>query len=88
MPAGLEEPGGLLDEMPMPEAETPAEEPLAAPPEEVPLTEAEPMAVPVAAAPPSGPAAQLVAMCEVAIGYVMLGGLLSIFANKMARRAD
>jgi len=27
-------------------------------------------------------------MVEVVIGYVMLGGLLSIFANKMARRAD
>jgi hypothetical protein len=32
--------------------------------------------------------AQILAMIEVAIGYVMLGGLLSIFANKMARRAD
>jgi uncharacterized protein YjbI with pentapeptide repeats len=32
--------------------------------------------------------AQVVAMVEVIIGYVMLGGLLSIFANKMARRAD
>ena len=32
--------------------------------------------------------AQLVAMVEVILGYVMLGGLLSIFANKMARRAD
>ena len=37
---------------------------------------------------PASTAAQIVAMCEVAIGYVMLGGLLSIFANKMARRAD
>ena len=32
--------------------------------------------------------AQLVTMAEVFLGYVMLGGLLSIFANKMARRAD
>jgi uncharacterized protein YjbI with pentapeptide repeats len=32
--------------------------------------------------------AQAIAMVEVIIGYVMLGGLLSIFANKMARRAD
>ena len=32
--------------------------------------------------------AQAVAMIEVIMGYVMLGGLLSIFANKMARRAD
>ena len=31
---------------------------------------------------------QLVAIAEVFLGYVMLGGLLSIFANKMARRAD
>ncbi|RMH41102.1 MAG: hypothetical protein D6689_11795, partial [Deltaproteobacteria bacterium] len=37
---------------------------------------------------PKSPAAQSLAMIEVAIGYVMLGGLLSIFANKMARRAD
>jgi hypothetical protein len=33
-------------------------------------------------------AAQILAMIEVVIGYVMLGGLLSIFSNKMARRAD
>ena len=32
--------------------------------------------------------AQVLAMIEVVFGYVMLGGLLSIFANKMARRAD
>ena len=32
--------------------------------------------------------AQLLAMVEVLLGYVMLGGLLSIFANKMARRAE
>lgn len=37
---------------------------------------------------PASPAAQVLAMIEVVIGYVMLGGLLSIFANKMARRAD
>jgi len=37
---------------------------------------------------PASPAAQAVAMTEVILGYVMLGGLLSIFANKMARRAD
>jgi uncharacterized protein YjbI with pentapeptide repeats len=37
---------------------------------------------------PASPAAQLLAMTEVILGYVMLGGLLSIFSNKMARRAD
>ncbi len=37
--------------------------------------------------PASGPA-QVVAMVEVILGYVALGGLLSIFANKMARRAE
>ena len=37
---------------------------------------------------PASMAAQILAMIEVIIGYVMLGGLLSIFANKMARRAD
>jgi len=31
---------------------------------------------------------QLVVMLEVTIGYMMLGGLLSIFANKLARRGD
>jgi len=31
---------------------------------------------------------QLVAMAEVTIGYMMLGGLLSIFSNKLARRGD
>jgi uncharacterized protein YjbI with pentapeptide repeats len=36
---------------------------------------------------PTSIAAQVLAMIEVVIGYVMLGGLLSIFANKMARRA-
>lgn len=37
---------------------------------------------------PTSPGAQAVAMAEVALGYMMLGGMLSIFANKMARRAD
>ncbi len=37
---------------------------------------------------PASEAAQILAMTEVILGYVMLGGLLSIFANKMARRAD
>ena len=37
---------------------------------------------------PASVPAQLLAMAEVILGYVMLGGLLSIFANKMARRAD
>lgn len=37
---------------------------------------------------PASPAAQVLAMIEVVVGYVMLGGLLSIFANKMARRAE
>ena len=32
--------------------------------------------------------AQMLAMAEVAVGYPMLGGMLSIFSNKMARRAD
>jgi len=31
---------------------------------------------------------QVVVMSEVITGYMMLGGLLSIFSNKMARRAD
>ena len=31
---------------------------------------------------------QVVAMIEVVSGYMMLGGLLSIFNNKIARRAD
>lgn len=39
------------------------------------------------AVPVSVPA-QLLAVAEALMGYVMLGGLLSIFANKMARRAD
>jgi len=37
---------------------------------------------------PASEAGQWLAMLEVFTGYVMLGGLLSIFANKMARRAD
>jgi len=37
---------------------------------------------------PASMPAQILAMIEVVIGYVMLGGLLSIFANKMSRRAD
>ncbi len=31
---------------------------------------------------------QVIAMVEVISGYIMLGGLLSIFSNKIARRAD
>ena len=37
---------------------------------------------------PASRPAQVVAMFEVVIGYVMLGGLLSIVSNKMARRAE
>lgn len=37
---------------------------------------------------PASAWAQAVAMCEVVVGYMMLGGLLSIFSNKMARRAE
>lgn len=37
---------------------------------------------------PASVAAQAVAMLEVTVGYVALGGLLSIFANKMSRRAE
>ena len=37
---------------------------------------------------PASVSGQIVAMIEVIIGYVMLGGLLSIVSNKMARRAD
>ncbi len=37
---------------------------------------------------PASVAAQCVAMGEVVIGYLMLGGLISILANKMARRAE
>jgi hypothetical protein len=32
-------------------------------------------------------AAQAWIMAEVIFGYIMLGGLISIFANKLARRA-
>ena len=31
--------------------------------------------------------ARFVVGCEVVLGYVMLGGLISIFANKLARRS-
>lgn len=37
---------------------------------------------------PASAAAKVVAMLEVTVGYLMLGGLLSIFANKMARRGE
>ncbi len=37
---------------------------------------------------PTSAWAQLIAMAEVTIGYIMLGGLLSIFSNKLARRGD
>ena len=37
---------------------------------------------------PSTTAGEMAAMAEVIIGYMMLGGLLSILSNKMARRAD
>ena len=37
---------------------------------------------------PTSAVARLVALAEVIIGYMMLGGLLGIFANKMARRAE
>ncbi|HID97946.1 MAG TPA: hypothetical protein EYP57_07150 [Thermodesulfobacteriaceae bacterium] len=37
---------------------------------------------------PASAGAQMIAALEVGTGYLMLGGLLSIFANKMARRAD
>ncbi|MCP3918793.1 MAG: hypothetical protein GY711_24870 [bacterium] len=37
---------------------------------------------------PASPAAQVVAVLQVVTGYVMLGGLLSILSNKMARCAD
>ncbi len=32
--------------------------------------------------------AQIIVMAEVTAGYIMLGGLLSIFSNKLARRGD
>ena len=37
---------------------------------------------------PTSVAARLVVLVEVVAGYMMLGGLLGIFANKMGRRAD
>ncbi len=37
---------------------------------------------------PASLGAQVVAMSEVVLGYLMLGGLISIFATKMARRAE
>ena len=37
---------------------------------------------------PASMGGQIVAMLEVISGYMMLGGLLSIFSNKIARRAD
>jgi uncharacterized protein YjbI with pentapeptide repeats len=37
---------------------------------------------------PASDAAQLLVMLEVLMGYLMLGGLLSLFASKMGRRAD
>jgi uncharacterized protein YjbI with pentapeptide repeats len=37
---------------------------------------------------PASTTGQIVAMIQVVIGYVMLGGVLSIFATKMGRRAE
>jgi uncharacterized protein YjbI with pentapeptide repeats len=37
---------------------------------------------------PASVAGQVVAMAQVLLGYVMLGGLLSILSNKMARRSE
>ncbi|MFC1592081.1 pentapeptide repeat-containing protein [Thermodesulfobacteriota bacterium] len=37
---------------------------------------------------PKTPLASLFVMAEVILGYVMLGGLISIFANKLARRGN
>ncbi len=37
---------------------------------------------------PSSVPAQAMVMAEVVVGYMLLGGLISIFANKMARRAE
>ncbi len=37
---------------------------------------------------PTSSASQVLVMLEVCIGYMMLGGLISILANKMARRAE
>lgn len=37
---------------------------------------------------PASTTAQVISVVQVLIGYVMLGGLLSIFSNKLARRAE
>ncbi len=37
---------------------------------------------------PASLAGQVLVICEVLTGYLMLGGLLAIFTNKMARRGD
>jgi uncharacterized protein YjbI with pentapeptide repeats len=37
---------------------------------------------------PASSTAQMIAVVQVLLGYIALGGLLSIFANKMARRGD
>jgi len=37
---------------------------------------------------PASTAGQVVAIAEVMTGYIMLGGLISIFSNKVARRAE
>ena len=37
---------------------------------------------------PASLGAQIVVLAEVLVGYIMLGGLLSIFATKMGRRAE
>jgi hypothetical protein len=37
---------------------------------------------------PASLPAQILVIVQVTIGYVMLGGLLSIFSNKMGRRAE
>jgi len=37
---------------------------------------------------PAALSSQIVVMAEIVCGYLMLGGLLAIFADKMARRAD
>ncbi len=37
---------------------------------------------------PASTAAQIISMVQVMISYIMLGGLLSIFSNKLARRAE
>ena len=37
---------------------------------------------------PTGTGGQILVMVQVLLGYMMLGGMLSIFSNKMARRAD